>query len=209
MSKHFKLLISKDNQLYLLALEDFVQRPGEALYVIKGKYRTGQAASAVRTSGQNWVPGELASDSTVALQVIPAPGEKVPALPAGTPGSLESHLRSLAEAGFVRVRLQGHEIERQDGTHKYTVKATAPIVLEVQVIDTTKEGKEAAVPKATPANISSFIDVVAVKKSPYLQVVTKLQYQTANNRLNFGHPEVHFNKPYRMTKGDLVNLAWP
>lgn len=205
MAKTFKLLVSKDNQLYLSALEDFMQRPGEALYVIKGKYKTGQAATALRNSSQNWVPGELTSDSIVALQVIPAPGEKLPAIPA-TPASLEHHLRALAEAGFVRVRLQGHEIERQEGSHKYTVKATAPTVLEVQVTDVTKEG---TVPKATPASISSFIDIVAVKKSPYLQVVTKLQYQTTNNRLNFGYPEVHFKKHYRMTKGDLVNLAWP
>lgn len=205
MSRNFKLLISKDNQLYLQALEDFTMSPSEALYIIKGKYRTGQAATAAKNAGQNWVSGELTSDSLVSVQIQAAAGEKVPVIPVA-PARLESYLQALGEAGYVRIRLQGHDITRQEGAHKYDVKVTAPTTLEVTV-EEPKEGKEPT--KATPANVSSFVDIVAVKKSPHLQILTKLQYQTATNRMIFGYPEVHFKKTYRFTKGDFVNLAWP
>lgn len=205
MSKNFKLLISRDNQLYLHALEDFTMQPSETLYIIKGKYRTGQAATAVQNAGQNWVPGELTSDSLVAVQIQVAANEKVPVVPVA-PARLESFLQALAEAGYVRIRLQGHEITRQEGSHKYNVVASGPTTMEVTV-EEPKEGKDP--PKPSPANASSFVDIVAVKKSPHLQIVPKLQYQTASNRMIFGYPEVHFKKAYRFTKGDFVNLAWP
>lgn len=203
MSKNFKLLISKDNHLYVQASEDFCMAPGEPIFVLKGKYRTSQAATAVKAASQNWIEGELTADSVVAVQIQAAPGEKVPELPK-SPARLEVFLKALAEAGFVRIRLQAHEVARQEGTHKYTVKAASPTALEVMVTE-GKEGKEV---KVTPANVSNFVDIAAIKKSPHLQVVTKLQYQMSTNRMMYGHPEVHFSKPYRFTKGDFVNVAW-
>jgi hypothetical protein len=205
MNKNFKLLISsKDAQLYLLAVEDFSMPPSEPVYIVKGKYKLGQGATAVRTAGQNWIEGELTGDSLVAFGVMVGQGEKVPVVPVA-PARLESCLQALAEAGFVRVRMAGHDITRQEGTHKYKVSATAPTTLEVAV-EESKEGKPPL--KATAANISSFIDISAVKKSPYLQIVYKVQYEAAKNRMAIGYPQVHFKKAYRFTKGDFVNLAW-
>jgi len=186
VSSKFKLFISKDGQLYLLALDDFSLPPSEPLYIIKGKYKLGQQATAVMKASQNWVSGELTSDTLVALVVLAEPSEKVQVTVPAIPARMETCLQALAEAGFVRVRLNNHEITRLDGTHKYKVVAASPTAMEIPVIE-AKEGKEAA--KASVHNIASFLDVAVIRKSPHLQIVYKVQYETTKNRLGIGYPQ--------------------
>lgn len=210
-SKNIRLHIAKNCDLYMQALADFVQGPGEPLYIIKGKYKTQQAAAAAMTAGQNWLSGELTATTTVMVQLQQSANakEQPPTLPPG-PCSLEAVLQALSEAGYVRPRLQGHEVTRLDG-HRFQVQASGSTVFEVTVIDGTAVGQdkqEKPPPKATPANVSGYIDLAAVKKSPYLQIITKLQFNMGTNRFIFGYPEVHFNKAYRFQKGDFLNLAW-
>ena len=145
----------------------------------------------------------------VLVQMAPgADKEKLPTVPSG-PRTLEAVLQALSEAGYVRARLQGHEIARADGTRNYTVKATGPTVFEVAVTDTTKELPQgAAPPKPTPTNISTYMDIGVLKKSPYLSIISKLQFNATTSRFTFGYPEVHLQKTYRFCKGDFLNLAW-
>lgn len=200
MSKSFKLLVTQTGQLYFLALEDMVMGMAEPIYVLKGKYRTGQPATTLTTSSTNWFSGELSQDSHVSIHVVGHEGEKAPTLPKN-PSTLQEHLKALAEQGFTRIRIQGHDVQRDNASNNYTVKHTSPIVLEVPVV----EGQAA---KVTPANVGNTVDVVAVKKSPYICITPKLRFLMKTNRLDFGYPEVTFKKPYRFTKGAFINLAW-
>jgi hypothetical protein len=163
--KNLKLYVSKDHHLYMQALDDFEQGPGEAIYVIKGKYKLAQGATALRDASQNWVSGELTADSPVTVQLIHKGQDAPPVLPSGV-NTFEAVLQALCEANFVRCRLQGHELSRVEGSRKYTVTSTTPAALEVTVVDTTKDPESG--PKLGGA-VSNFVDISMVKSSPYLQ----------------------------------------
>jgi hypothetical protein len=167
MSRNMKLYVGKDNHLYMQALDDFEQGPGEAIYVIKGKYKLAQGATTLREEGRNWVSGEMTEDSPVTVQLINSANvEKPPVLPSGV-NTFDTVLQALCEANFVRCRLQGHEISRIDGSRKYKVTSTTPAAMEVSVLDTTKDPE--AVPKTNASTLSSFVDIAMIKSSPHLQ----------------------------------------
>ena len=167
MSKHLKLYVAKNHHLYMQALDDFEQGPGEAIYVIKGKYKLAQGAAAVRDAGPNWVSGELTADSPVTVQLInSASSQDLPVLPSGV-NTFEAVLQALLEANFVRCRLQGHELTRVEGSRKFNVTSTTPAALEVTVVDTTKDPE--SVPKTSAGAVSNFVDISMVKSSPYLE----------------------------------------
>ena len=194
--------------MYMQALKDFVQGPGEPLYVIKGKYKTQQAATAAMTTSLSWLQGELSANTLVIVQLQQSANSRDPPLTLPScPCTLEVVLQALSEAGYVRPRLQGHEVTRLDG-HKFSVTATGPTVFEVTVIDVEGGSDGKPPPKVTLANLSGFLDLAMVKKSPYLQILVKLQFNAASNRFQFGYPEVHFSRAYRFRNGDFLNLAW-
>ena len=191
--KEYKIYLGSSGQIYIQVLQDMLFLPTTPLFVLKGKVKTGEAASSAKETSECWVSAEFMPDTLTILESKPDSLIKV----AGV-HRMENLLQELAKQKLVMPRILGHTITRVGDTDNYEVKADEALVFDVGVNDEKM--------KATPVNIGAFTDMVALKKSPVIGIVVRLS-TTNSSRMNTNHPIVAFRKTTRATAGQFVQLS--
>lgn len=117
-----------------------------------------------------------------------------------SPMALHSALVFLEGLGHVRIKIHLHTCEKvENSPGHYKVEVTEAAALEVKQLT---DGE-----KVTPRNLSSCIDLAKLKKAPLLDIVHKVMYDSATNKMMSGYPGVHLKKPVRVKKADVFQLV--
>jgi hypothetical protein len=190
------LIADPAGSLYVLGREDGTLDNQEPMFLIKGTFKTGQAGTALLTSGDNWVSWEVTGDSLVSCK---APGVRPP-MPAGLL-TLDRVLGVLESAGHVRVKIMKHSTAERNpaAPGKFTVTRKEVAVLQPTVSDSGP---------ANAANFSSFVSVAALKTCADLVVAHRLDFTTKDKTLTCDYPGVFLKKPVNLRAGELVQLTF-
>jgi hypothetical protein len=182
--------------LFISSQEAQVLSKEKPLYLLKGRFKTGQAATAVMATGDDWVEWSMKPDSAVTLRPTTPLSAVLPdqVLP------LSTFLSKLEALGHVRVKVHKHKVEKAEGpgVTGYKISTLEPVALEPVV-------REQGEPSL--ASLAGFVDLSATKSSDLVQVVHRLEYDPKAKSINCGYPGVHLTKNIRIKAGQVIALV--
>lgn len=192
--------VTSKGGLVLQGKEDGLLSHTDVLFVLRGDAKQGPAAAKLMKDAENWVAYKLTPESLVAVTFTTPIKKEFPSEPI----RLKDCLRLLEDAGHVKVQLYLHTVSRDSGTPStYTVSQSEAeqAALEIKIQENLQEASDLSWSK-----ISNYIDVVALKKCPHLQIVDRLQFNPALNKLSSGYPAVYPIQPIKIEKGKIGKL---
>lgn len=173
------------------------------LYLLKGKFKTGQAATALmQGEAGNYVEWSMTAGSEVNMRpsspLTTALPEQV--LP------LQDFLSALELQGHVRVKLHKHKVEKPavgpgvpgGSSDKFLVTSAEPVALEPNV-------KETGSP--TLGSLGSYVDLGQTKASDLVRIVHRLEYDPKAKNITCGYPGIHLKKSLRISAGQAIPLV--
>ena len=190
---HFR--VSAAGQVWVVATADGTLTHEDVLFLLKGKFRSGPAAEELLDKATNPAiyPLKLTPDSLMTVTIKGGDGSL--SLPTG-PTKLGGILRSLEQAGVVKVTVQGATVEQgADGSPVITMNST--LILEGAVVE---KGKPSL------AKLSAYVDWSLLLKSPHVVVALKAVYDVDLNKLTIERPAVHLGCSWLFKPGGVVNL---
>ena len=195
------LVITKAGGVLIYAEQDGTLPHDEALFVVRGTPKTGEAAKKLMKDSTAWVEYLLSGEDDVVLTFatpLQGPGE----FP-GSPQPLNAALKFLEDKGHVKVQLYLHTVER-DPTRpgSYVVKRNDKEVACMQV-DIAKEVGPGTI---TAANVATHISVPDLKNCTSCKICQRIQFNAAMNKLQPGLPAVYLRGPVILKKGALLKL---
>ena len=120
-------------------------------------------------------------------------------IPCG-PQPLRACLVFLEDVGHERVKLHLHEVKRkEEAASHYDVKVSEVAALEVKPVADNS--------KASIKNIGNLVKLSALKASPWVQIVHKLQFDPASNKIMSGYPGVYVKQPIRVKTSEVFKLC--
>ena len=186
----------EDGAWYIKGLGDGVLDTRTKMGTLKGKYKTGAAASSVISDGGSHYV--LALKSPEDLVTVNMSGE----LPDGKtlpthPCTIHTILKLLEASGKVNPTMPHHTFKAEGDT--YTITCDETITLEVKADAKTR--------KYTTANVSGVCDLSMVQDSLYLGIVPSFDYQPRKNKFVPQYPGVWPTKSMSVKNGDFSRVG--
>ena len=165
----FKLYISEDgSKLYLQCSQDGIFFCPMGRFV--GSFLQGQPAKTAMSGGSQWIEWKYDNLESIIVACKKESSMAGPdVLPAYThePGTLKKFLEHLDKCGKIQYSIVSHKVERDDIGR---VTGITPEETTCLPLPTTMPSKK----KYSLENIAGYVDIDAVKKSKYLQIVHNL-----------------------------------
>ena len=165
----FKLYVSEDgSKLYLQCSQDAVFYCPLGRFV--GSFLQGQPAKTAMSGGSQWIEWKYESlESLVVACKKESSMAGTDVLPVYThePGTLKKFLEHLDQCGKTQYKIVSHKMERDDVGRVTGISAEDTTCLP---LPTTTPSKK----KFSLENIAGYVDIDAIKKSKYLQIVHNL-----------------------------------